>query len=113
MDQFEIGFVFDIVFNVTSKVVLPPLVATEVINHTSIGHATYEDFISNRFHGNISVWSPMQKCNLKSFKANKMIKKRVDNKVAQLRDENNLMTRFLITAQNLTRAQFRRSSWKL
>ena len=41
MDQFELGFVeeHDIVFYVTSKTALPPLLATEVINHTSIGHA--------------------------------------------------------------------------
>ena len=84
MDQFEIGFVeeHDIVFNVISKAVLPPLFATEVINHTSIGHAAYQDFVSNRFHGNISVWSPMQKYNLKSFKANnKMIKKNLTTKL--------------------------------
>ena len=102
MDQFEIGFVeeHDIVFNVISKAVLPSLFATEVINHTSIGHAAYQDFISNRFHGNISVWSRMQKRNLKSFKANKkMIKKKVDNKVVQLHEEKNLLTRFLITAR--------------
>ena len=102
MDQFEIRFVeeHDIVFNVISKAVLPPLFATEVINHTSIGHASYQDFISNRFHGNISIWYPMQKRNLKSFKANnKMIKKNVDNKVVQLREEKNLLTRFLITAR--------------
>ena len=75
--QFEIGFVeeHDIVFNVISKAVLPPLFATEVINHTSIGHAAYQDFISNRFHGNIS--------NLKSFKANnKMIKKKLTTKLS-------------------------------
>ena len=60
----------------------------------------YQDFISNRFHGNISFWSPMQKPNLKSFKANKMIKKKVDNKVVQLHEEKNLLTRFLITARN-------------
>ena len=102
MDQFEIGFVEEhgIVFNVISKAVLPPLFATEVINHISIGRAAYQDFISNRFHGNISVWSPMQKRNLKSFKANnKMIKKKLTNKVVQLREEKNLLTRFLITAR--------------
>ena len=84
MDQFEIGFVeeHDIVFNVISKAVLPPLFATEVINHTSIGHAAHQDFISNRFRGNISVWSPMQKRNLKSFKVNnKMIKKKLTTKL--------------------------------
>ena len=84
MDQFENGFVEenDIVFNVISKAVLPPLFATEVINHTSIEHAAYQDFISNRFHGNISVWSPMQKRNLKSLKANnKMIKKKLITKL--------------------------------
>ena len=89
IDQFEIGFVEE--HDVISKVVLPPLFPTEVINHTSIGHVAYQDFLSNRFQGNISVWSPMQKHNLKSFKANnKMIKKKVDNKVVQLRDEKNL-----------------------
>ena len=56
------------------EAVLPPLFATEVINHTSIGHAAYQDFISNRFHGNIS--------NLKSFKVNnKMIKKKLTTKL--------------------------------
>ena len=41
MDQFELGFVeeHDIVFYVTSKTAVPPLLAPEVINHTSIGHA--------------------------------------------------------------------------
>ena len=49
----------------------------------------------------ISVWSPVQKRNLKSFKANnKIIKKKVDNKVVQLHEEKNLLTRFLITARN-------------
>ena len=87
MDQFDIRFVEEhkIVFKVISKAVLSPLFATEVINHTSIGHAAYQNFISNRFQGNISVWSPMQKRNLKSFKGNnKMIKKNVDNKVVPL-----------------------------
>ena len=100
MDQFDIRFVEEhkIVVKVISKAVLSPLFATEVINHTSIGHATYQNFISNRFRGNISVWSPMQKRNLKSFKGNnKMIKKNVDNKVVQLREEKT--ARFLITAQ--------------
>ena len=57
MNQFEIVFVeeHNIVFNVISKAVVPPLFATEVINHTSTGHAVYNDFIFNRFHGNICV----------------------------------------------------------
>ena len=42
----------------------------------------------------------MQKRNLKSFKANnKIIKKKADSKVVQLREEKNLLTRFLITAR--------------
>ena len=84
MEQFEIGFVEenDIVFNAISKAVLPPLLATEFINHISIGHAACQDCISNRFHGNISAWSPMQKRNLKSLKANnKMIKKKLTTKL--------------------------------
>ena len=104
MDQFEIGFVeeHDIVFNVISKAVLLPLFATEVINHTSIRHAAYQDFISNRFHGYLFalhcrnvVWNLLKQIT-------KRLEKKVSNKVVQLCEEKNLLTIFFITARKRT-----------
>ena len=102
MDQFEIGFVeeHDIVFNVISKAVLPPLFAAEVINHTSIGHAAYQDFISKDstkiylfgLQCRNVIWSLLKQ-------ATRWFKKKVDNKVVQLREEKSLLTIFLITAR--------------
>lgn len=102
MGEFDVSFneEHDAVFNVISKAVLPTAFAKEVLDHESIGQRSYESFVKTRFHGSLSVWDPMKKTNLKSFKANnKKIKKKVGEKVIQLREEKTLLTRFLIAAR--------------
>ena len=56
--------------------------------------------MEERFHGSLSVWAPLKKRQLKSFKATKKcIKTKVGAKVVQLKEEKTLLTRFLITAR--------------
>eukprot|EP00794_Sanderia_malayensis_P012400 gene12400-13683_t len=58
------------------------------------------EFIKERFHGCLSVWTPTKKRTLKSFKATKtVIKTKVGAKVVQLKEEKTLAARFLITAR--------------
>ena len=114
----EIGLIveYDIVFNVISKAVLPPLFATEVINHTSIGHAAYQDFVSNRFHGNISVclfglqcrniiWNPLKQ-------TTRWLKKIWPQSCTVAWGEKST-NKILDNSTKTTRAQFRRSPCKL
>ena len=100
VDQFEIGFVEELSLTLfrrqlyhlclQHKLLIIPALNMPLIKFLFLIDST-----------EISVWSPMQKRNLKFFKANnKIIKKKVDNKVVQLHEEKNLLIRFLITARN-------------
>ena len=101
MDEFDVGFNdSDCVYNVISKAVLLIQSASEVLNHNDIGKECYNKFLEERFHGSLSVWAPLKKRQLKSFKATKKcIKTKVGAKVVQLKEEKTLLTRFLITAR--------------
>ena len=101
MNDFGIGFDdSDCVFNVVSKAVLPIQSANEVLAHGNIGTQLYTDFVIERFHGSLSVWAPLKKCKLKSFKVTKkVLKTKVGEKVVQLKEEKSLLTRFMTTAR--------------
>jgi hypothetical protein len=101
MEEFDVDFTdSDCVYNVVSKAVLPLQSASEVIEHTKIGDKIYGEFIKERFHGTLSIWSTFKKRQLKSFKTTKKsIKSKVGEKVVQLKEEKTLLTRFLIAAR--------------
>ena len=85
MNEFDLAFCDNdkMVFNVVSKAALSPH-AWQIL----------------RFHGSSSIWFPMKKIKIKSFKENnKKLTKKVGEKVIQLREEKTLLTRFLITAR--------------
>ena len=101
METFSVGFEpSEKVSNLVSKAVLPPLVSKELLRHETIGHELYHTFISNRLNGELSIWSSMKKCNLKTFKTLKKTSKlKIGDRIIQLKEEKNLMTRFLVTAR--------------
>ena len=83
MDTFELTFTEnDAAFNVLSKAVIP-------------------DFVDKRLHGDVSIWAPFKKRNLKSFKTelNKTLKSTVQGKIVQLKEDKSLISRFLITSR--------------
>ena len=101
MESFSFGFEeTDCVHNVVSKAVLPQSIANDVLNHSTIGENLYKAFIGDRINGATSIWAPMKKCRLGSFKIQvKSIRSKVGEKMVQLKEEKNLMSRFFITAR--------------
>ena len=88
------------VFNVVSKAVLPEECATELLDHDVIGEEIYQGFIKTRLQGDISIWSPIKKRKLKTFKTQlKVVKKKVNGRVIQLKEEKSVLSRFLITSR--------------
>ena len=101
LETFSVGFQSsNAVVNLVSKAVLPSTSANELLDHKNIGLSMYQNFISERINGLTSVWSPMKKRNLKTFKTQvKTFKYKVGKKLIQLKEEKSLMSRFLITAR--------------
>ena len=86
--------------NLVSKAVLPVTTADDLLNHKEIGLEMHKDFIINRINGPMSLWSPMKKRNLKTFKVQvKSIKSKSGGKIIHLKEEKNLVSRFLITSR--------------
>lgn len=86
--------------NVLSRAVLPSTAAQELLTQNKIGTKAYQTFITERLHGDTSVWAPMKKVNLETFKChNKSMKTKVGEKIVQLKEEKNMMSRFLIAAR--------------
>ena len=78
-----------------SKAVLPENCAKELLQHETIGNKIYQEFVRTRLQENDSVWSKITKRKLKTFKTQlKMMKKKVDCRVIQLREERSLISWF-------------------
>ena len=88
----------DASFHVISKAVLPEDRVKDLLQHKSIGNEIYQYFLRTRLQGKKSIWSTITKRKLKTFKTQvKIIKKKVNGRLIQLREEVSLLTRFLIT----------------
>lgn len=55
------------VLNALSKAVPPAETATDIISYEDIDKEMYQYFIGKRIKGKVSVWSMIEKCNLKMF----------------------------------------------
>ena len=100
--EFNIGFGdADFVFNVFSKAVLPSQSATELLNHENIGSECYKRFMNERFHGSTSVWAPLKKTKLNTFKsANKRIMKKSTTRLLNLEKRRHSCQGFLSQQEN-------------
>ena len=60
----------------------------------------YEEFVANRINGDESIWSKMTLRRLKTFKTNdKIVTVKVKDQVIQLKEERDLMSRFVIASR--------------
>ena len=100
-DTFGVSFEEnEFVMNIVSKAVLPVEIATKLLQHERIGEELYQSFINERLIGSESVWSPLKKCKLPTFKnQGKKVTMTVEKKLVQLKEERTLLSRFLITAR--------------
>lgn len=102
MQNFDLSFIQDgPLTNIVSNAVLSESASNEILCHEKIGADIYNEFINERLHGEMSVWDPVQRRNLKTFKSEltKKVKSTVDGKVVQLKEEKSLLSRFLITSR--------------
>ena len=98
MNKFEVTFgQSDSVYNLVSKAVLP---SQKLLQHIQIGSKHYQEFIDEHLTGEKSLWQPLKRVNLPTFKSfKKSVRKIVGEKVIQLKEEETLLSRFLITAR--------------
>ena len=98
MNEFNVSFEpSESVYNLVSKAVLP---SQEILQHKQIGSKHYQEFVDERIVGDKSIWLPLKRLNLPTFKSfKKSIQKKVGDKVIQLKEEKTLLSRFLITAR--------------
>lgn len=74
--------------------------AEEFLRHKELGSKLYQNFVTDRVQGDQSIWEPMKKSNLKTFKSlNKKVKIEVGEKIYEMKEERNTMSRSLIAAR--------------
>ena len=85
----------DDVFNIVTKVVLPPSKA-----HDSIGEELYIKFKEERLQGDRSVSDPMKKRKMPTFTdTSKSFKTKVDDKIVEIKEEKRLLAKFVIASR--------------
>jgi len=86
------------VMNVMSKAVMTDNIKQGILQRDLIGQKLHETFVTERLvKGTKSVWAPMKKVNLKLFKNSAMNRKtKVKEKIIELREERDLLARFVI-----------------
>ena len=93
MGNCDVTFCDNDVFHDTLKAVLPEDCAKVLLQHESTGNEIYQEFVRTRLQGNESIWSTITKRKLKTMK------KKVDGRVIQLREEKSLLSRFVTTSR--------------
>ena len=85
------------VFNIVTKAVLSEKSAEQFLQVEKEGEKLRESFIQDRLRGSSSIWSPLKKRKLPTFSENcASVKVKLKDKVATLREERRLLTRFLM-----------------
>ena len=88
----------DEIVNLMTKAVMKDEVKVSIINRDQIGQEAFEQFVNERINSDAKfVWDPMKKLSLKLFRSSsKLVKTKIGEKVTELREERNLLARFLI-----------------
>ena len=84
--------------NIVTEAVIPDDIKEGVLTRDKIGQALFDTFAQERIvKAKLSVWSPMKKANLKSWKsASQKNKNKTTCGVAPLKDDRALFARFLV-----------------
>ena len=84
--------------NIITKAVTPDYIKEGVLTRDKIGQALFDTFAQERIvEAKLSVWSPMKKANLKSWKSAWQTKKnKTTCGVAPLKDDRAIFARFLV-----------------
>ena len=92
----------DEVANIMTKAVMPYQIKYDILNRDAVVRKRHETFVAERvIKAQPSIWSRMTKASLKLFKdSSKCIKTKVKDKIVELREERNLLARFIIVLRS-------------
>lgn len=57
----------DMLYNIITGACIPQEHVQEILNADSIGQKLHEDFVSERINGDVRLWAPVKKLNIKTF----------------------------------------------
>ena len=95
-DPFQEG---DHLVNIITKAVMPTDVKEDILKRDKAGKDLFDKFVKERIvtGSGISIWSPMKKANLKTWKSAQLSKKtKASSTVTALKDDRALFARFLV-----------------
>ena len=102
MENRDVTFEIDSqeIYNVVTKSVLPEPADNEIVSHLEIGQELYSKFLKERICGEVSIWSPLEKRNIGSFKSiAKRLTTKLEGKVIDMREDKTLLRRLFIVSQ--------------
>ena len=100
-------------YNILTRAIVEKKAEEEILNRDTIGQNLFAKF-TIRLDGSSSMWNPMKKTNIASFKTNnKAIRvPTAKGKILSLKEERNLLQRFVIIARS-RRVKLRGMYWKI
>ncbi|KAJ8353332.1 hypothetical protein SKAU_G00208990 [Synaphobranchus kaupii] len=88
-------------YNMITHAYVPQEYVPQILNINETGQKLYEDYVSERINGEISIWAPVKKENNKMFMSgNKRSTVKIRDKTVDLKETKDLYGRLLILAQS-------------
>lgn len=92
------------IMNLVSNMEVPEDAKEDILHRDEKGTSKFEEFVCERVVAStakLSIWEPMQKMKLKTFNTcRKKTRCKVGNKIVKLREDRQLMARFLLVQQS-------------
>ena len=90
----------DSIFNVITKKVLDPNLANVFLDCEAIGEALYNNFVDERLFGEVSIWEPLKKRKIPTFKMHvKSCNIKTKEGVVNIKEERKLMSHFIVASR--------------
>ena len=87
-------------FNVITKKAFDPNTANVFLDCEAIGEALYNNFVDERLFGEVSVWEPLKKRKIPTFKMHvKSCNIKTKEGVVNIKEERKLMSRFIVASR--------------
>ncbi|KAJ8364290.1 hypothetical protein SKAU_G00131210 [Synaphobranchus kaupii] len=91
----------DKLYNMITHAYVPQEYVPQILNINETGQKLYEDYVSERINGEISIWAPVKKENNKMFMSgNKKSTVKIRDKTVDLKETKDLYGRLLILARS-------------
>ena len=89
------------VYNVITHAYIPDEYVPQILNINNTGQKLYQDYVSERINGNVSLWAPVKKeNNLMYMSGNKKHTVKVRDKTVDLKEPKDLYGRLMVLAHS-------------